>query len=236
MAKKKKTVSTDVMAMTNHDIQVLRNDYRDMLETEPKYSLNIDPEKKYKFTEEEATFIKQYIDYRNLEAVASLMDIDMDRARCLYMNGRIQSEIRRLNLALYHYQFNQKMMDLDELGGFLTSQLIGDGVPRCDQLSPKEKLKCAEILKDLNIEIRKGIQNPGDIIVKDFETELKDLSVETISQLINQSEKMKDKDSAISEIEEQNNQPLSYEEKAFLKTLSSSELLDILNQKSSSAN
>lgn len=202
----------------------LEEKYSQELETNPKYSLEVDPENKYGMTSQQKEFIKQYVEFRNLFTAATLAEIDEETARSYFVSYASQQEIRRINRALYHRQFRNQLLSLDEIGGYLTSLLTDDFVTSSNQLKPSEKLKVAQMLIDLNQLKMNSLQNPSLIMGKDLDIQIKDLSIKTISQLISQEEKKKDP------IEASFEETLTPEESAYLKTLPTEELLELLEK------
>ena len=117
------------------------------------------------------------------------------------------------------------MISLEEIGGYLTALLI-DEVPTGDRLKPTDKLKVTQMLIDLNKMIIDSFQNPSTIMAKDIDIEINNLSISTLEQLIKTNEKMKDKNNIIYDIDA--DESLSIEEKAYLSTLSTKELLNLI--------
>lgn len=208
--------------MANELINFSQN-YLEELEKDPKYSLEVDPENKYDLSDEQKTFIRLYVEHKNLATVAYFMDIKMDVAKSYLMSYYSQNEIRRINLAMYHRQFNTRMATLDEIGGYLTSVLI-DNVPEADRLKAPEKLRVIQLLVDLNKLKMQSLEDPAVIMAKDIDIQIKQLSVATIEQLLAQ-DKAKEKKDVVYEI---NNDTISPEEAAYLSSLSTTELLDII--------
>lgn len=206
-----------------NELTEFSQNYISELEKDPKYSLEVDPENKYDLSDEQKTFIKLYVEHKNLATVAYFMDIKMDVAKSYLMSYYSQNEIRRINLAMYHRQFNTRMATLDEIGGYLTSVLI-DNVPEADRLKPTEKLKVVQLLVDLNKLKMQSLEDPSIIMAKDIDIQIKQLSVATIEQLLAQ-DKAKEKKNIVYEISDNSVTP---EEAAYLSSLSTEELLDII--------
>ena len=221
--KKKK----DNNQLINYNVDKLQEDYIREIQTNPKYSLNIDPQNKYKFTQEQVDFIKNYIQFKSIATACELSKIDKDKGKEYFSDYNIQKEIKRIYMALYQRQFANKLLNLDQLGGYLTSLLTDDYIPLADQLSTNDKLKVVDLIIKLNQLKSNGMEKPEIIIEKDINTEIKNLSVEAIKDLLEQKNKKKDKIDLVNEIDKEN--ILSLEEKAYLESLSTTELLKMLN-------
>lgn len=230
MAKKKK--KQPVLPPMNKEQQEAQNElqaaYMSELELNPKYSLDVDPEDKYNLTQLQKDFIKYYIDFRNVNTAADLCGIDMDTAKEYFKSFAAQNEIRRINLALYQRQFASKLLDVDQLGGYLSSLLVDAYTPIADRLSTNEKLRVVDMLLKLNEMKKEGLQNPTIIIEKDINEQLKDLSVDALKALIsNTSNNIDKKVELIDKLDKDNT--LTMEDKAYLETLSTTELLQLIN-------
>lgn len=207
----------------------LETSYLKELDENPKYSLEVDPQGKLGLSEEEKKFVQLYVDYKSIATVAEFMEIKMEIARAYYLSYKCQQEIRRINLALYQRQFAARLLTLDEIGGYLTSLLTDLFVPNGDKLKSTEKLQVVKLLIDINRLKIESLQNPEILMVKEIDTEIKNLSISTIKKLITQ-DKLNEKDKLISQLEED---PLSPEESAFLSTLPTNELLDLIESTNS---
>lgn len=202
----------------------LEKQYLMELDSNPKYSLQVDPENKYSMPEKQKEFVRNYVEYKSVPTAAELCEIDMDVAKAYFVAYSSQQEIRRINLALYHRQFAAKMMDLDEIGGYLTSLITDENVAFADRLKTPDKLRVIQMLIDLNKLKIASFQDPSALMNKNVEIEIKNLSVDTIKELLNQNEKKKTIDvSDFSEV-------ITPEEEAYLRTLPAEELLKIINE------
>lgn len=204
---------------------LLQKDYVNELETNPKYSLKADPTGEYNMTKEQKTFVEQYSQFKDIVQVADNMLIDIDTARAYYFAYSSQQEIRRINLAMYHRQFAQRMLSLDEIAGYLSSLIVDVDVPVADRLKTKEKLQVVQMLIDLNKLKLTALANPSELLDRDISGQIKNLSVTTILQLINNKDSVKEKNNIIKDI----NSDFLPEEQAYLRTLSTNELLTILD-------
>ena len=211
------------LAMVQAESQALQEAYVSELDTNPKYSLTVDPEGKYSMSDQQKTFIGHYVNFKNVNTAAELTGIDQDTAKQYFVAYSSQQEIRRINLALYHRQFASRLISLDEIGGYLTALLTGDNVPIADQ--PKnigEKLAIVRMLIDLNKMKMGSIQNPSLIMANDIDVQIKNLSLATVRQLLVQSENPQ----PIAEVYP--SEGLTMEESAYLSTLPAKDLLDLI--------
>ena len=139
-------------------------------------------------------------------------------------------------MALNHRAFATRMMTIDELGGYLTSIIIGDNLAEADKIGTRDKLQAAKMIMELNKMKQDGINDPDKIIdATDIQEDLSSLSVEAIQRLIESTKKKdnpakEEKDGIIEEINEMNHNALTIEELNHLKSLPTSELLIILEE------
>lgn len=225
MAKKKSLkVLEQELSTLQDDSQLLQDDYISQLDTNPKYSLIVDPQHKYNMPEAQRVFIENYVNYKSVSTAAQMAGINGEMARQYFMAYPTQMEIRRLNLALYHRQFANRLLNLDEIGGYLTSLLTGHNVALADQ--PKnisERLQIVRLLIDINKLKIESLQNPDVIMMQDVDAQIKDLSLATVRSLLEQSKKPKE--AVTVEME-----GMSAEENAYLSTLNTNELLELIEQ------
>lgn len=205
----------------------IKHELADELSVNPKYSLEVDPEDKYGLPESTKNFVKQYIQFKNVNTAAEICGIEQDVANQLFASYPVQSEIRRINLALYQRRFVTKMLDLDKLGGFLTTLLTDEYVPLADQLNSSDKLRVIDMLIRLNQIQSDSFEDPDVIMSKDIETQLKNLSVATIKKMLTENNSLKK--TTIIESDDAGSK-LTPEEKAYLETLPSKELLSIIKK------
>ena len=211
------------LAVVQAESSALQEAYMTELDSNPKYALTVDPEGKYNMTDLQKTFIGHYVNFKNVNTAAELTGIDQDTAKQFFVAYSSQQEIRRINLALYHRQFANRLINLDEIGGYLTSLLTGDNVPIADQ--PKnigERLAIIRMLIDLNKMKMGSIQNPALIMANDIDIQIKNLSLATVRQLIAQNENPQ----PITEVYPTDG--LTMEESAYLSTLPTKDLLDLI--------
>lgn len=228
MAKKKKENLYD--NLMTEEFKQKQIEYLDTIKNNPQYSLIVDPENKYNLTLQQKEFIGLYCEFKNIQLAAMMSNLELEEAMTLYSSYPCQQEIRRINLAMYQTQFANKLISLNELGGYLTS-LLCDAVPSGDKLSPSDKLKVAQLILDLNKTLRETPNEVKDIIDIPIDTQIKDLSIKSIKALLEANknkEKIKEEKEKIIESFE-NFDNFSQEEISFLNTLSTKELLDLLD-------
>lgn len=217
----------ELSLMDTQELKELQDGYMNDLETNIDNSLIVDPEDKYGMSEAQRNFVKYYVEFKNVNTAADLAGIDMDTAKSYFIAYSSQQEIRRINKALYRRQFANKLLSLDEVGGYLTSLLTDEDVPIGDRLSNKDKLKVAQMIIDLNITKQEAFLNPEIIMSnKKLDVQIKDLSVKTIKQLLENDEK-KDIDNI------SGNTGLTPEEEAYLSTLPTEDILKLLEETNS---
>lgn len=196
------------------------------LETNPDFSLDVDPTDKYSMSDTQKAFIKNYVDFKSIPMAAELTGIDLDVAKQYFVAYSSQQEIRRINRAMYHRQFSNKLISIDDIGSWLSSLLTDENVPLADRLKTTDKLKVAQMIIDLNLYKRDAINNPENIIETDIESELKALSVKSIKNLLYEKKEQDKKSDALEQLK---NERMTPEEEAFLRTLSSKELLELID-------
>lgn len=228
MAKKKKGNLYD--NLMTEEFKQKQIEYLDTIKNNPQYSLIVDPENKYNLTLQQKEFIGLYCEFKNIQLAAMMSNLELEEAMTLYSSYPCQQEIRRINLAMYQTQFANKLISLNELGGYLTS-LLCDAVPSGDKLSPSDKLKVAQLILDLNKTLKETPNEVKDIIDIPIDTQLKDLSIKSIKALLeankNKDKIKEEKEKIIESFENFDN--FSQEEISFLNTLSTKELLDLLD-------
>lgn len=222
----KKIEESKVDTVSFDDLQLLDENFDKLINTDPRYSLQVDPLNIYNMSDEQKDFIKYYCQLKNVQAACKLLSIDNETGINYYKSYASQQEIRRINLAMYSRQFSTKMLNIDQIGGYLTSLITDENVALGDRLTPKDKLTATKMLIDLNDLKRTAYENATIIDNMEVDTELEKLSVKSIKQLIeNSKDPMKDltKDEIIDSLDVNNK--LSLEEKIYLKSLSINELL-----------
>jgi len=180
-------------------------------------------------SDDQKNFIKNYIQFKSIPLAAELSKIDLETAKAFFVAYSTQNEIRRVNSILCKIQFGQKMMSLDDIGGYLTSLIIDNDIPVADRLKTVDKLKVIKMLIDLHVLKTEAVIDPSVITDRDIEADIKELSVDTIKQLLytNNIKENNDKNELIEKLNIDN--VLSAEEIDYLKTLSTKELLELID-------
>ena len=226
-----KLLNTTVDSVSYENLQKLNTNYVERLNTDPEYSVEVDPLELYNMTKEEKDFVKYWIDFMDINLVCLHMNIEPTQALDYYHTFSVQQEIRRIRMSMYLRQFATRMLTVEEIGGYLTAVLT-DQVPLKDRLSEKDKLQVAKLLVDINKLKAESIANPTIITYADFEENLKDLSTKSIRQLIKNSmdnaESINEKTEIINEMDK--DKLFTPEDQQYLKTLSQKELTEMQNQ------
>ena len=81
--------------------------YKQELETNPDFSLVVDPLNKYNLPVKSKEFVRHYIEHRNIATAAVFCHIENDEALEIFTSFPVQQEIRRISRALYHRQFSK---------------------------------------------------------------------------------------------------------------------------------
>lgn len=214
------------------ELTELEKSYVNQIETDPQYSLEVDPTNKYNMPPKQKEFIKYYTQFKNIPLASQLCEITEKEGKSYYLSFAGQQEIRRINLAMYHRQFSARLLDMDEIGGYLSSILMDTNVAMADRLSPKDKLEVAKMIINLNELKRKTLSNPVEVEYTDLNAQMKNLSVKSIKQLLDTASRSDpDKDDKVGAIEKLNaDGHLSPEELAYLNTLSLEQLLDLIEK------
>lgn len=227
--KKKNNILSNFVG--KEEFKTKQQEYLETLKTNPQYSLLVDPENKYNLKDNEKDFIGLYCEFKNVEMAAMMSKMELEEAFTLFSSYPCQQEIRRINVAMYQTQFANRLIGLDELGGYLTC-LLSDNVPIGDRISSQDKLQVAKLILDLHKYLNEIPSNPEEIIEVPMEEELRSLSINSIKSLLEQTHKVnkkdkEDKEELIKSFEDYDK--FTQEEISFLKTLSTKELLDLLN-------
>lgn len=219
MSKKKKAKPVDI---TDEELHEIVSSYNQLTTTDAEYSLEIDPLKKYNFTDEQIDFIRYYSEFKNFVLVADMMGCGTDEVVKLYNSPHVIQELFRLNRARYHNMFATKMLDVEQLGGYLTA-LLTDQVPIADRINSSEKLRVVNSLLQIQQLRREALDDPSLMTSGDISTQIKDLSVEAIKNLLAVAEKDKAIDVEVVQ------DTLSEEDKTRIENMSTDEILKELN-------
>lgn len=209
--------------------------YKQELETNPDFSLVVDPLNKYNLPVKTKEFVRHYIEHRNITTAAVFCHIENDEALEIFTSFPVQQEIRRISRALYHRQFSKKMMSLNEIGGYLTSLIEDSEIPAADRLSTRDKLAVIRMLIELNQMKLASMGDPSVLMMRDVNILVKDLSVGAIKALLEQSKPStppnRDIVTATNTMRIQNSEPvLTPEEAAYIESLPADEALALLNE------
>lgn len=223
------------LQIAQDNVTEIEASYKRELETNPEYSLVVDPENKYGLPVTTKEFVRHYVEHRNISTAAMFCRIEPDYALELFTSYPVQQEVRRISRALYHRQFSKKMMSLNEIGGFLSSLIEDSDVPSADKLSTKDKLSVVRMLIELNQMKLAAVGDPSVLMMRDVNILVKDLSVGAIKSLLNQNVQntMPPNSDVVHEINNvrgANSEPvLTPEEAAYLESLPADEALELLN-------
>lgn len=200
------------------------------IENNPLYALEVDPDGSLGMNETEKEFTKWYVQHRNIPVAAQLAGINNDEGIAIYRKMSFQSELRRISNAIQIRQINQSTMTVDEIGSMLTSFVL-DKVPEVDRLDTKQKMEAMRLLLDINELKTNMVEDPKVVEVIEVKEQLKDMSVEAIKALLEQGKKMdsenNEKEKIIEELDKDST--LTNEDLRYLRSLSSDQLKDMLN-------
>lgn len=163
----------------------LHENYAQEINTNPLYSLQPDPLGTYGLDDETKQFIKLYTEYESIPTVCEIMGIDIKKGRLYYFQRAVQNEISRIKNAMYHRQFANRLLNINEIGGYLTSLLM-DNVPKAQQIGGKQKLQVVKMLIDINFKLDESMSK-GDIEILDeseINKKLEKLNINELKQLI----------------------------------------------------
>ena len=177
--------------------------------------------------DDQKLFVKMYVEYKSIPAAAEFAGIDMEKAKQYYIAYSSQMEIRRINLALYQRQFSTKLLSLDDLSGYLSSLLMDLYVPVSGQLKTTDKLRVVQMLIDLHKLKIESFEDPSKLMEKDLDTQIKELSITTIQKLLENTDQ-KEKNRVIYDMT--GTEVLTPEESAYLSTLPTKTLLDLIDK------
>lgn len=214
-------------------LESLQSNYKNKVNRDSLYSLDVDPTNTYKFDITTKEFISLMIEYDDIYYVCKVLKITLEHGMSLLFRDDVKVEIMRIKTAAYHKKFANRMLTFDEIGGYLTS-LIMDKTFQGEKVSMKQKLEIAKILIDLNERKNKAKSDNTtiEVIPEDVNNQVKELSVDDIKKLLNKKsdskqKKPKTKRQLINEIKAMN--VLSKEELDGIELLSEEELQEIIN-------
>ena len=207
--------------------------YISTIDNDPEYSLEVDPTNFYELDERCKIFIKSYIDLRNLELACEMANISEEEGRDIFNTYAFKQEVARINKAIYHRTFANKLLTIDEIGGYLSSVLTNQ-VPTSEQLSGKDKINVAKMIIDLNKMKLDVFDKPEVIDIDEINEKLNNLNTSDIRKLISNEEEKKNntlenKKQLIEMIS--NKYKITQEEKKSLETLDIKQLQELYNIK-----
>ena len=226
---KRQRVKEEAKKISDTQLEITQQTYNLRLNSDKEYSLEIDPCNIYNMSKLQKQFIDYYIQYKNINTVSILMNIEPEEARKIYVIPSTQQEIVRLTRALYHHQFRSKILNLDQIGGYLTSLITDENVPIADRLTTVDKLKVVKCLLEVIALKKEAMIDPETIANEDLSVEIKNLSVDTISSMLKNLNKKKKNKNQDEIIVEENDNSLTKDEEEYLRSLPASDLLHILN-------
>lgn len=170
---------------TTADFMSLQKEYDKELSTNVVYSLEIDPEDTYKFSDIEKGFIRYMVETNDIHKVSKILKITDLQAQNIYFKYGIKDEITRIKSAIRHKQTSRKMLTLSELGGY-SSSLIMDECPEYERIDQKEKTKLMNILLKIHEMQSKIIDNPDvvDVVPESTVTDVKNCSAEELRAML----------------------------------------------------
>lgn len=136
------------------------------------------------FSDLEKKFITQWVEFKNLVVVSSMLGISQKDSSVMLADPHIRLEIDRISQARMKFRFARRILTLDECESYLTTTITDEGVPLAEQLSSKDKLSAMKLLLEVKDMKAQGFANPTVIDNTPVEQQLEQLSVETIKQLI----------------------------------------------------
>lgn len=187
---KKKTTKKEITESENtvgvEIIKALSEEERNAL-----YVLDRD-EDGHVFGDLEKRFIANWIEFKNLVVVSSMLGITQKEAAQLLGDGHIRKEIDRISQARVKFRFARRIMTLDECEAYLTTSITDEGVALADQLNSKDKLSAVKLLLEVKQMKADSLVNPTVIDNTPVELQLEQLSEETIKAMIETATKKKE--------------------------------------------
>lgn len=112
---------------------------------DPEYSTEVDPQNKLGFTGQQRNFITMYIQYNDVGMMLA-SGFTMDDITTLRSTPKIWNECQRIEKAIVAHRLVGKVLSLDELAAFLSSMVMGIGLPAHERLTPNAKLQAIRLL------------------------------------------------------------------------------------------
>lgn len=204
----------------------------DTLNEDPKYALEVDPTGMLGMSEKEKNFTKWYMQHRNIAVASQLAGVSVEDGMLIYASFACQSELSRMDMAYKLRQLNNSTLTLEQIGSILTGYVL-DQLPEVERLSTKEKIGAMKMIIDLHALKQKVIEEAKPIDVVDIEDQIKDMSVDGLMTLIEQTKSSDiendEKEQLIMQIDDAS--ALSNDDLHYLRTLSIKELKKLLKEK-----
>lgn len=130
-------------------------------------------------------FILVYYQSGNLVATTKCLNISIEDAVSIYKEPRVQEVLRELNLERHRLMFSQKMLNLEEIGSYLSNVILDTNISDDNKLSARDKLDAAKLLLEVHNTINNSLSDP--VTLNNYEIldmQFKDLSVNTIKSLL----------------------------------------------------
>ena len=145
------------------------------------YSLDISNE--YGWNDQQKLFLCLYIQTGSFKYSCSISKLNEEDATTFLMSYNAQKELRRINMMIANKQFENKMASLNDIGGYLTSLIIGDCFMK-DKLETKDKIAVIDLLLKVHKTQIDAIKEPQTIIARDLNVDFKNLSIQSLKTLI----------------------------------------------------
>lgn len=138
----------------------------------------------YIFSDLEKKFIANWIEFKNLVVVSSMLGISQKDSAQLLSDGHIRKEIDRISQARVKFRFARRIMTLDECESYLTTSITDEGVGLADQLNSKDKLNAMKLLLEVKQMKSDTLVNPTIIDNMPVQEQLDQLSTDTIKAML----------------------------------------------------
>lgn len=186
------------MAKKNEDVlpvAYMRDGQEQMLttlQTDPKYSLEIDPTGELGMSVAEKKLLKTYMDCRSLPMACELCGISLEDGKKMFYDDNSCNERMRLNRAKNYRKFMNRLLSVDEIGGYLTSMLMDEDNVSEAPLSTKDKIAIVHEIVSLNKLKAEAYNNPRILENVEFtENDIQDLTPEDLKKLIDETKRGK---------------------------------------------
>jgi len=230
MARKKKEDKPAINAFDSKEVDLVIEHHSENLDNNPQFSLDVDPLGQYHMTDEHKQIIRMYCDTMNPLLVQTVLGISTEDYNAVMSMYSSQEEIRRIMKAKYQRRFATKMLDLNAIGGYLTTMITDEYVPTNERLNSKDKLSAVSMLIELNKLKAEALINPQVVNYGEVEDAAKKMTTTAIKNLLASTKKPNnEKNDLVSVINSKSNNTLLPEEIDYLKSLSTVELMKLLN-------